>query len=149
MVEGLKALKKGLEEPDFTVLFHTCHNIAMVRQGTASTAPVSAGCWPLPNSHVGRALLGSPSITPGTKPLRSSPALLHASPGQPRGDAESISPCGEAAGFLWARGSQPGHPCRCCGGAVPRCAVAPCIHSGVWCAALTISVPSTSTKNSP
>nr|XP_038030606.1 maestro heat-like repeat-containing protein family member 1 isoform X6 [Anas platyrhynchos] len=30
MVEGLKALKKGLEEPDFTVLFHTCHNIAMV-----------------------------------------------------------------------------------------------------------------------
>uniref|UniRef100_A0A8C3CKI9 Maestro heat like repeat family member 1 n=1 Tax=Cairina moschata TaxID=8855 RepID=A0A8C3CKI9_CAIMO len=29
MVEGLKALKKGLEEPDFTVLFHTCHNIAM------------------------------------------------------------------------------------------------------------------------
>lgn len=31
MVEGLKALKKGLEEPDFTVLFHTCNNIAMVR----------------------------------------------------------------------------------------------------------------------
>nr|XP_047908537.1 maestro heat-like repeat-containing protein family member 1 isoform X8 [Anser cygnoides] len=30
MVEGLKALKKGLEEPDFTVLFHACHNIAMV-----------------------------------------------------------------------------------------------------------------------
>uniref|UniRef100_A0A8C4UPN4 Maestro heat like repeat family member 1 n=1 Tax=Falco tinnunculus TaxID=100819 RepID=A0A8C4UPN4_FALTI len=30
MVEGLKALKKGLEEPDFTVLFHTCNNIAMV-----------------------------------------------------------------------------------------------------------------------
>ncbi|OPJ77590.1 maestro heat-like repeat-containing protein family member 1 isoform A [Patagioenas fasciata monilis] len=30
MVEGLKALKKGLEEPDFTVLFHTCTNIAMV-----------------------------------------------------------------------------------------------------------------------
>ncbi|KAM9304369.1 maestro heat-like repeat-containing protein family member 1 isoform 2-T2 [Morus bassanus] len=30
MVEGLKALKKGLEEPDFTVLFHACNNIAMV-----------------------------------------------------------------------------------------------------------------------
>uniref|UniRef100_A0A8C2T6M3 Maestro heat like repeat family member 1 n=1 Tax=Coturnix japonica TaxID=93934 RepID=A0A8C2T6M3_COTJA len=30
MVEGLKALKKGLEEPDFTVLFRTCTNIAMV-----------------------------------------------------------------------------------------------------------------------
>ncbi|XP_074434148.1 maestro heat-like repeat-containing protein family member 1 isoform X4 [Larus michahellis] len=30
MVEGLKALKKGLEEPDFTVLFRTCNNIAMV-----------------------------------------------------------------------------------------------------------------------
>ncbi|XP_064010558.1 maestro heat-like repeat-containing protein family member 1 isoform X2 [Pogoniulus pusillus] len=30
MVEGLKALKKGLEEPDFTVLFHTCNNIATV-----------------------------------------------------------------------------------------------------------------------
>ncbi|KAM6318671.1 maestro heat-like repeat-containing protein family member 1 [Aegotheles albertisi] len=30
MVEGLKALKKGLEEPDFTILFHTCNNIAMV-----------------------------------------------------------------------------------------------------------------------
>ncbi|KFV64779.1 Maestro heat-like repeat-containing protein family member 1, partial [Dryobates pubescens] len=30
MVEGLKALKKGLEEPDFTVLFHTCTSIAMV-----------------------------------------------------------------------------------------------------------------------
>ncbi|NXI95483.1 MROH1 protein, partial [Psophia crepitans] len=30
MVEGLRALKKGLEEPDFTVLFHTCTNIAMV-----------------------------------------------------------------------------------------------------------------------
>ncbi|KAM9235094.1 maestro heat-like repeat-containing protein family member 1 isoform 2-T2 [Leptosomus discolor] len=30
MVEGLKALKKGLEEPDFTVLFHTCTNIATV-----------------------------------------------------------------------------------------------------------------------
>ncbi|KAM6445551.1 maestro heat-like repeat-containing protein family member 1 isoform 2-T2 [Rhynochetos jubatus] len=30
MVEGLKALKKGLEEPDFSVLFHTCNNIAMV-----------------------------------------------------------------------------------------------------------------------
>ncbi|XP_009573664.1 PREDICTED: maestro heat-like repeat-containing protein family member 1, partial [Fulmarus glacialis] len=30
MVEGLKALKRGLEEPDFTVLFHTCNNIAMV-----------------------------------------------------------------------------------------------------------------------
>uniref|UniRef100_A0A8C2TBY4 Maestro heat like repeat family member 1 n=1 Tax=Coturnix japonica TaxID=93934 RepID=A0A8C2TBY4_COTJA len=29
MVEGLKALKKGLEEPDFTVLFRTCTNIAM------------------------------------------------------------------------------------------------------------------------
>lgn len=32
MVEGLKALKKGLEEPNFTVLFHTCNNIAMVRR---------------------------------------------------------------------------------------------------------------------
>jgi len=31
MVEGLKALKRGLEEPDFTVLFRTCTNIAMVR----------------------------------------------------------------------------------------------------------------------
>ncbi|XP_065520234.1 maestro heat-like repeat-containing protein family member 1 isoform X5 [Lathamus discolor] len=30
MVEGLKALKQGLEEPDFTVLFHTCTNLAMV-----------------------------------------------------------------------------------------------------------------------
>ncbi|KFO98921.1 Maestro heat-like repeat-containing protein family member 1, partial [Calypte anna] len=30
MVEGLKALKKGLEDPDFTVLFHTCNNIATV-----------------------------------------------------------------------------------------------------------------------
>ncbi|KAM4686238.1 maestro heat-like repeat-containing protein family member 1 isoform 2-T2 [Amazona ochrocephala] len=30
MVEGLKALKKGLEEPDFTVLFHTCTSMAMV-----------------------------------------------------------------------------------------------------------------------
>ncbi|XP_032556854.1 maestro heat-like repeat-containing protein family member 1 [Chiroxiphia lanceolata] len=30
MVEGLKALKKGLEEPDFTVLFHACTSIAMV-----------------------------------------------------------------------------------------------------------------------
>ncbi|XP_051467337.1 LOW QUALITY PROTEIN: maestro heat-like repeat-containing protein family member 1 [Apus apus] len=30
MVEGLQALKKGLEEPDFTVLFHTCSNMAMV-----------------------------------------------------------------------------------------------------------------------
>ncbi|OXB82683.1 UNVERIFIED_CONTAM: hypothetical protein H355_000381 [Colinus virginianus] len=30
MVEGLKALKRGLEEPDFTVLFRTCTNIAMV-----------------------------------------------------------------------------------------------------------------------
>ncbi|XP_065585206.1 maestro heat-like repeat-containing protein family member 1 isoform X3 [Cyrtonyx montezumae] len=30
MVEGLKALKRGLEEPDFTVLFLTCTNIAMV-----------------------------------------------------------------------------------------------------------------------
>ncbi|XP_030342903.1 maestro heat-like repeat-containing protein family member 1 isoform X2 [Strigops habroptila] len=30
MVEGLKVLKKGLEEPDFTVLFHTCNNMAMV-----------------------------------------------------------------------------------------------------------------------
>uniref|UniRef100_A0A8C3J7S3 MROH1 protein n=1 Tax=Calidris pygmaea TaxID=425635 RepID=A0A8C3J7S3_9CHAR len=29
MVEGLKALKKGLEEPDFTVLFHTCNNIVI------------------------------------------------------------------------------------------------------------------------
>ncbi|XP_051630430.1 maestro heat-like repeat-containing protein family member 1, partial [Manacus candei] len=29
-VEGLKGLKKGLEEPDFTVLFHTCTTIAMV-----------------------------------------------------------------------------------------------------------------------
>uniref|UniRef100_A0A8C3M1X7 Maestro heat like repeat family member 1 n=1 Tax=Chrysolophus pictus TaxID=9089 RepID=A0A8C3M1X7_CHRPC len=28
MVEGLKALKRGLEEPDFTVLFRTCTNIA-------------------------------------------------------------------------------------------------------------------------
>lgn len=50
------------------------------------------------------------------------------------GDAESTSPCGEAAGFLWARGSQQGHPCRCSGGAVPRCAMARCICSGVWCA---------------
>uniref|UniRef100_A0A8B9FMV0 Maestro heat like repeat family member 1 n=1 Tax=Amazona collaria TaxID=241587 RepID=A0A8B9FMV0_9PSIT len=30
MVEGLKALKKGLEEPDFTVLFHACTSMAMV-----------------------------------------------------------------------------------------------------------------------
>uniref|UniRef100_A0A8V5H4D7 Uncharacterized protein n=1 Tax=Melopsittacus undulatus TaxID=13146 RepID=A0A8V5H4D7_MELUD len=30
MVEGLKALKQGLEDPDFTVLFHTCNNMAMV-----------------------------------------------------------------------------------------------------------------------
>uniref|UniRef100_A0A8C3Q310 Maestro heat like repeat family member 1 n=1 Tax=Chrysolophus pictus TaxID=9089 RepID=A0A8C3Q310_CHRPC len=30
MVEGLKALKRGLEEPDFTVLFRTCTNIAKV-----------------------------------------------------------------------------------------------------------------------
>ncbi|KAJ7428458.1 hypothetical protein BTVI_00540 [Pitangus sulphuratus] len=30
MVEGLKALKKGLEEPDFTVLFHACTSIATV-----------------------------------------------------------------------------------------------------------------------
>ncbi|XP_061233849.1 maestro heat-like repeat-containing protein family member 1 [Neopsephotus bourkii] len=30
MVEGLKALKQGLQEPDFTVLFHTCSNMAMV-----------------------------------------------------------------------------------------------------------------------
>ncbi|XP_074942119.1 maestro heat-like repeat-containing protein family member 1 isoform X4 [Phalacrocorax aristotelis] len=30
MVEGLKALKKGLEEPDFTILFHACNNIATV-----------------------------------------------------------------------------------------------------------------------
>ncbi|XP_061296895.1 LOW QUALITY PROTEIN: maestro heat-like repeat-containing protein family member 1, partial [Pezoporus flaviventris] len=30
MVEGLKALKRGLEEPDFTVLFHTCNSLAMV-----------------------------------------------------------------------------------------------------------------------
>uniref|UniRef100_A0A8V5H0A6 Uncharacterized protein n=1 Tax=Melopsittacus undulatus TaxID=13146 RepID=A0A8V5H0A6_MELUD len=29
MVEGLKALKQGLEDPDFTVLFHTCNNMAM------------------------------------------------------------------------------------------------------------------------
>uniref|UniRef100_A0A8C2T8Y3 Maestro heat like repeat family member 1 n=1 Tax=Coturnix japonica TaxID=93934 RepID=A0A8C2T8Y3_COTJA len=29
MVEGLKALKKGLEEPDFTVLFRTCTNIVI------------------------------------------------------------------------------------------------------------------------
>lgn len=33
MVEGLKALKQGLEEPDFTVLFHTCNNMAMVSAG--------------------------------------------------------------------------------------------------------------------
>lgn len=93
MVEGLKALKKGLEEPDFTVLFHACHNIAMVRQGKASTAPVPAGCWScrrlwarlVLNSHVGRGLLGSPGLAPGTKPLHSSPALLHGSPGQPGG----------------------------------------------------------------
>ncbi|XP_025907488.1 maestro heat-like repeat-containing protein family member 1, partial [Nothoprocta perdicaria] len=30
LLEGLQALKKGLEEPDFTVLFHTCNNIATV-----------------------------------------------------------------------------------------------------------------------
>ncbi|XP_062490639.1 maestro heat-like repeat-containing protein family member 1 isoform X2 [Pezoporus occidentalis] len=30
MVEGLKALKQGLEEPDFTVLFHTCNSLATV-----------------------------------------------------------------------------------------------------------------------
>ncbi|KYO40928.1 maestro heat-like repeat-containing protein family member 1 isoform B [Alligator mississippiensis] len=30
MVEKLPALKKGLEEPDFTILFHACYNIAMV-----------------------------------------------------------------------------------------------------------------------
>ncbi|KAM8811767.1 maestro heat-like repeat-containing protein family member 1 [Eudromia elegans] len=30
LVEGLRALKKGLEEPDFTVLFHTCNSIATV-----------------------------------------------------------------------------------------------------------------------
>lgn len=30
MVERLKDLKKGLEDPDFTILFNTCYNIAMV-----------------------------------------------------------------------------------------------------------------------
>ncbi|XP_074842542.1 maestro heat-like repeat-containing protein family member 1 isoform X2 [Carettochelys insculpta] len=30
MAERLKDLKKGLEDPDFTVLFNTCYNIAMV-----------------------------------------------------------------------------------------------------------------------
>uniref|UniRef100_A0A8D0HKP0 Maestro heat like repeat family member 1 n=1 Tax=Sphenodon punctatus TaxID=8508 RepID=A0A8D0HKP0_SPHPU len=30
MVEKLKTLKQGLENPDYTVLFHTCYNIAMV-----------------------------------------------------------------------------------------------------------------------
>uniref|UniRef100_A0A8C8RI83 Maestro heat like repeat family member 1 n=1 Tax=Pelusios castaneus TaxID=367368 RepID=A0A8C8RI83_9SAUR len=30
MVEKLKDLKKGLEDPDFTILFNTCYNIAMV-----------------------------------------------------------------------------------------------------------------------
>lgn len=39
MVEGLKALKKGLEEPDFTVLFHTCNNIAMVSGGQVQRWP--------------------------------------------------------------------------------------------------------------
>uniref|UniRef100_A0A8V5H0T3 Uncharacterized protein n=1 Tax=Melopsittacus undulatus TaxID=13146 RepID=A0A8V5H0T3_MELUD len=29
MVEGLKALKQGLEDPDFTVLFHTCNNMVV------------------------------------------------------------------------------------------------------------------------
>uniref|UniRef100_A0A8C3SH24 Maestro heat like repeat family member 1 n=1 Tax=Chelydra serpentina TaxID=8475 RepID=A0A8C3SH24_CHESE len=29
MVERLKDLKKGLEDPDFTILFNTCYNIAM------------------------------------------------------------------------------------------------------------------------
>ncbi|KAM6282662.1 LOW QUALITY PROTEIN: maestro heat-like repeat-containing protein family member 1 [Porphyrio hochstetteri] len=30
LVEGLKVLKEGLEEPDFTVLYHTCTSIATV-----------------------------------------------------------------------------------------------------------------------
>lgn len=42
MVEGLKALKKGLEEPDFTVLFHTCNNIAMVRWRANPARPWSS-----------------------------------------------------------------------------------------------------------
>lgn len=39
MVEGLKALKKGLEEPDFTVLFHTCNSIATVRWRSSQHSP--------------------------------------------------------------------------------------------------------------
>lgn len=57
MVEGLKALKKGLEEPDFTVLFHTCNNIAMVSRGQFQH-------WPGPCRLVEHLTGGQSSLNP-------------------------------------------------------------------------------------
>lgn len=116
MVEGLKALKKGLEEPDFTVLFRTCNNIAMVRWSAALVfagrwicgvgaagdlmvlpfrpATWSGGSWGAPVLHQCLGLRTKPR-QPAEKPPRSSLLQLESPPGLARGCSEQLSPVGK------------------------------------------------------